>query len=76
MNNFLLYASAVIIWGSTWILINYQIGTVAPEVSVVYRYAIATVLLMGFAWLRGLQIRFGLKQHIQFFLAQFFSIIQ
>ena len=72
MNNFMLYASAVLIWGSTWILINYQIGTVAPEVSVVYRYAIATVVLMGFALLRGLKLRFEFRDHVQFMLLGLF----
>ena len=68
MNNFTLYATAVLIWGSTWILINYQIGSVAPEVSVVYRYAIATVLLMGYAIFRGLRIKFSIRDHLQFVL--------
>lgn len=68
MNNFALYAAAVLIWGSTWILINFQLGTVAPEVSVVYRYAIATVLLMAFALVRGLKLRFDLRDHFRFVL--------
>lgn len=72
MSNFLLYASAVLIWGSTWILINFQIGTVAPEVSVVYRYAIATAVLMGFAGLRRLNLRFDLRAHVQFMLLGLF----
>ncbi|MDX1555036.1 MAG: EamA family transporter [Xanthomonadales bacterium] len=68
MNNFALYAAAVLIWGSTWLLINFQLGTVAPEVSVVYRYAIATVLLMAFAWVRRLRLRFSLQDHFRFVL--------
>ena len=68
MSNFLLYASAVLIWGSTWILINFQIGTVAPEVSVVYRYLIATVLIMGFALFRGLKLRFSPRDHMLFLM--------
>ena len=49
MGNLALYLTTVLVWGSTWLLINFQLGTVAPEVSVVYRYAIAAVLL--FAWI-------------------------
>ncbi len=68
MTNFWLYAAAVLIWGSTWLLINFQLGTVAPEVSVVYRYAIATVLLMAFAVVRRLPLRFGPRDHFRFVL--------
>lgn len=72
MSNLLLYASAVLIWGSTWILINFQIGTVAPEVSVVYRYTIATVVLMGFALVRGLNLKFSMRDHLRFVLLGLF----
>lgn len=72
MNNFLLYAAAVLIWGSTWLLINFQLGTVAPEVSVVYRYAIATVLLMAFALARRLKLAFGVRDHLRFVLLGLF----
>lgn len=68
----MLYAVTVAIWGSTWLLINFQLGTVAPEVSVVYRYAIATALLMGFALLRRLQIKFGIRDHLRFVLLGLF----
>jgi hypothetical protein len=34
-----LYATVVLIWGSTWIAITYQFGPVAEEVSVAYRQA-------------------------------------
>lgn len=72
MSNVALYAAAVLIWGSTWLLINFQLGTVAPEVSVVYRYAIAAVLLMGFALFRGLNLRFGFRDHLRFVLLGLF----
>lgn len=72
MSNFWLYASAVVIWGSTWLLINFQLGTVAPEVSVVYRYAIATSLLMAYALIRGLRMRFGFRDHAVFVLLGLF----
>lgn len=66
MNNLALYITAVLIWGSTWLLINFQLGVVAPGVSVVYRYAIAAALLFAWAWLRGLRLRFGLHAHARF----------
>ena len=36
-----LYLTTVLIWGSTWLAIKFQLGVVAPEVSLVYRFAIA-----------------------------------
>ena len=38
----LLYATVVLIWGSTWFVITYQLGTVAAEVSVAYRFGLAS----------------------------------
>jgi drug/metabolite transporter (DMT)-like permease len=72
MSNIALYAAAVLIWGSTWLVINFQLGTVAPEVSVVYRYGIATVLLMAYALLRRLNLRFGIRGHLRFVLLGLF----
>ena len=72
MNNLSLYAATVLIWGSTWLIINYQLGTVAPEVSVVYRYAIAAVVLMGWALVRRLPLRYGFRDHLRFMLLGLF----
>ncbi|RWI50253.1 MAG: EamA family transporter [Mesorhizobium sp.] len=42
------YALTVLIWGTTWIAIHYQLGIVPVEASVVYRFALAgMVLFMG-----------------------------
>ncbi len=67
MSNLALYSTAVIVWGSTWLLINYQLGEVAPEVSVVYRYAIAAGLLFGWSVFRGLRLKYNLHAHLRFF---------
>ncbi|MDP7592409.1 MAG: EamA family transporter [Litorilituus sp.] len=63
MNNSLLYLITVIIWGSTWIAINYQLGFVAPEASVSYRFALAAIILFTFAKIKRLPLSFSLKQH-------------
>jgi len=31
------FAACVAIWSTTWIAITYQLGSVAPEISVAYR---------------------------------------
>jgi drug/metabolite transporter (DMT)-like permease len=68
MSNGVLYAITVLVWGSTWLAIEFQLGVVAPEVSVVYRYAGASLVLFAWSRLRGLRLAFGLREHLRFFL--------
>ena len=72
MSNLLLYIITVLIWGSTWFAIEFQLGVVEPEVSIVYRYAAASILLFAWSRLRGLNLRFGLRQHGWFVILGFF----
>jgi drug/metabolite transporter (DMT)-like permease len=58
-----LYLATVLIWGSTWFAIKFQIDTVASEASVVYRFAIAAAILLAWCRWRGLSLRFGLRDH-------------
>lgn len=57
MQVIILYATVVMIWGSTWITIPYQLGDVAPELSVAYRFALASLLLFAFARATGRRLR-------------------
>lgn len=68
MSNTLLYAITVLVWGSTWLAIEFQLGIVAPEVSVVYRYAGAALLLLCGCRALGLRLRFPLRDHLWFML--------
>jgi drug/metabolite transporter (DMT)-like permease len=68
MNNTLLYVATVLIWGTTFFAIEFQLGTVAPEVSIVYRYAGASMLLFAWSRYRGLNLRFRLQDHARFVL--------
>ena len=45
----ILYLTIVLIWGSTWIVIPYQLGEVANEMSVGYRFGLAAILLYAYA---------------------------
>jgi drug/metabolite transporter (DMT)-like permease len=67
MNNTFLYLVTVIIWGSTWIAINFQLGYVAPEVSIVYRFALAALCLFAFCYFKKLSLQFSARQHMQLF---------
>lgn len=49
MRVLLLYLMVVAIWGSTWIVIPFQFGEVANELSVAYRFGIAALLLYAYA---------------------------
>ena len=49
MQVLLLYATVVLIWGSTWAAIPFQLGTVAEEVSVAYRFGLAALALYAYA---------------------------
>ena len=64
----MLYALTVLIWGSTWFAVELQLGAVAPEVSLVYRYGAASLLLFAWSRFRRLQLRFSLREHAWFFL--------
>ncbi len=68
MSNAVLYVITVLVWGSTWLAIEFQLGVVAPEVSIVYRYAGASLLLFGWSRIRGLRLAFSLRDHGWFFL--------
>jgi len=68
MNNLFLYVITVLIWGSTWIAISYQLGDVAAEVSLVYRFALAAGLLFIYCHSKKLTLKFNLKQHLLFLL--------
>ena len=47
------------IWGSTWIVIRGQLGTVAPQWSVAYRFGIAAVAMTVIAGIKGDSLRLG-----------------
>jgi drug/metabolite transporter (DMT)-like permease len=58
VNNITLYAIVVLIWGSTWIAINFQLGTVPVEVSVAYRFGLAALALYLYAFLSRRRLTF------------------
>ncbi|MCP4672685.1 MAG: EamA family transporter [Desulfobacula sp.] len=67
MRNTILYIITVVVWGSTFLAIKYQLGFVDPMVSVIYRFGLAAVLLLLFCYVKGLKLKFTLKEH--FFMA-------
>ncbi|MEM7562504.1 MAG: DMT family transporter [Pseudomonadota bacterium] len=58
-----LYLSTVLIWGSTWFAIKFQLGEVAPVVSLVYRFGLAALILLVFCLFTQRNLRYSPEQH-------------
>lgn len=56
MSHLLLYLTATLIWGSTWLAITFQYGTVPASASVAYRFLLAGLLLLAWCRLRGISL--------------------
>lgn len=63
MQSSLLYLVTIFIWGSTWLAIKFQLGVVAPELSIAYRFALAASILFIFSLVRRLPLRFTWREH-------------
>jgi drug/metabolite transporter (DMT)-like permease len=64
INSLFLYILTSLIWGSTWYAIQFQLNNVSPTWSVVYRFTIASSLLITFCLLRKESLKFDLRSHI------------
>src|SRR5712691_5024295 len=58
-----LYVTAMLIWGSTWLAITFQLGHVPPAVSVVWRFALAAAILFLYAKWKRLKLAFNGREH-------------
>ena len=64
MSNLQLFVACVAIWGSTWLAITFQLGRVAPEASVFYRFLLGSLVLFAFCLARRLPLRFSAREHL------------
>ena len=64
MSNLHLFVACVAIWGSTWLAITFQLGKVAAEASVSYRFLLASLLIFGYCLARRLPLRYALREHL------------
>jgi drug/metabolite transporter (DMT)-like permease len=62
-----------LIWGSTWIVIKDQLGTVPPPWSITYRFMIAAAGMFAYARYLGAPLRIGRNGHL---LAAAFGVPQ
>jgi len=63
LNTIPLFAACVAIWGTTWLAITFQLGSVAPELSVSYRFLLAAALIAAYCRGRRLPLAFSASQH-------------
>ena len=64
MANLLFYTITILIWGSTWLGIKFQLGNVEPALSVAYRFALAALILFVWCLFRRLPMRFSKGDHL------------
>lgn len=63
-----LYGITVLVWGTSWIAIHFQLGAVAPEVSVMWRFVLAAPVMIAWALWAGERFTWSLRQHGRFAL--------
>lgn len=73
MLNLILYISAALIWGSTWLAIKLQLTQVPPILSVAYRFCLAALILLAYCRLTRKQLNFSLRDH-GFMMLQGFTL--
>ena len=59
-----IYCGVVFAWSFSWIALYFQLGVVAPEVSVVWRFVLAAPVMFAIAAWRGENLRFATKDHL------------
>lgn len=67
--NLFLYAITVLIWGTTWLAIYFQLGDVPVLISVFYRFSLATLMLLPIMLALGKLDSVSHRDHV-FILAQ------
>jgi drug/metabolite transporter (DMT)-like permease len=72
LKNFILFSASAIIWGSTWLVIKFQLGLVDPIISVSYRFILASFILLLFCRISGLNLKYNVKEHLFIALQGFF----
>lgn len=73
MSIWLQFLSCVLIWGSTWIAIRYQLGMVPPEWSIVYRFTLAALITAIYLSLKRIRPAATGRQHVLLMLYGLFQ---
>ena len=70
--NAALYFVVLLAWGSSWFAISFQLGDVAPQVSIAWRFLLASFMLFIWCYARGLKLSFSWRAHSSWLLLGFF----
>jgi drug/metabolite transporter (DMT)-like permease len=65
---FFLYVAVIVGWSTSWYPLSLQLGVVAPEVSLVWRFSISGLMMFGICALSGIDLRFGRAEHGRFLM--------
>lgn len=66
MTNAVLYILTVLIWGSTWFAITFQLGVVPISWSITWRFSLSALLLLAWCLISGRRLRFPARDHLLF----------
>ena len=66
MPNSALYLFTIFVWGSSWFAIRLQLGVVAPQASVLYRFIISAAVLLLYCLIRHRNLLYGWRDHLRF----------
>lgn len=70
--DYALYIITCFVWGTSWLALRMQLGTVAPEVSLLWRFALAGVIVFAWALATRQRMVFPLRDHFLFAAMGFF----
>ena len=63
-NSVTLYLTTILVWGTSWFAIRFQLGVVEPEVSLVYRFGLASIVLIIYCLLSGKSLSLNRSEHL------------
>src|SRR5438105_2470707 len=66
--DYALYAVVVFAWSTSWLALKMQLGVVAPEVSLAWRFGLAAAVVAGWAFWSGVRMGYGPADHGRFLL--------
>src|SRR3954470_14219909 len=64
--DYILYSVTVLSWSASWFAISLQVGVVSPEVNLVWRFSIATLLMFVWVLISQRRLAFPLSDHLRF----------
>lgn len=65
-SDFALYGTTIFVWGTAWYAIKLQLGVVSPEVSLFWRFLLATFIMIIWAMVAKAPLRFTVETHAKF----------